>query len=273
MNIRRYVCLLTALLLTVVLCACSGGKPTDSSSTASVSERKDGNTMKTLEEMQENIIPAENQNKQDLFLYDGTGVRILFVGNSITLHGLKPEVGWNQECGMAASDIDHDYVHVLMSKVKKLDPNAAFSICQVAGLERNYDDPTYLEKYRSAADFHPDIVIMFFGANVPQEKCDDDPAQVELFAQMVKSLRDMVKGDHATVYHSQGFYIRPKLDEAKKKVALACGDGWISIDDINKREDTHGMFNHPNDQGMAEIAERFYEAIEPTLKKLIENKN
>ena len=35
--------------------------------------------------------------------HDG-GVRIVFLGNSITLHGASPEIGWNNtEYGMAAS--------------------------------------------------------------------------------------------------------------------------------------------------------------------------
>lgn len=221
-----------------------------------------------MKDFQENIIPATNQNAQDIFLYDNTGIRVLFVGNSITRHGPKPEVGWNKNCGMAASDIDHDYVHLVMQKVRQYDPNAAFSICQVAGLERNYDHPEVLDNYREAADFHADIVIMFFGANVPKEQCDDYPDRVALFKDIYRATRDMACNGHAAVFHSQGFYIRPKLDEAKKAVALECGDAYISIDDINTSEEAHGLFNHPSDLGMQLIADRFFEAIEPTVKKL-----
>ena len=222
-----------------------------------------------MKDLQKNIIPAENQNKQDIFCFDNSGVRVLFVGNSITRHAPKPEVGWTNNCGMAASDIDHDYVHVLMSKIRRLDPNAAYSICQVAGLEWHYDEPEMLEKYRSAADFNADIVIMFFGANVPKEKCDGNPEQVKLFAEMYRRIRDMARNGHAAVFHSQGFYIRPVLDVAKKGVADACGDTWIDLGDTQTREETHGRFNHPNDLGMAEIADKFYAAIEPTLKALL----
>ena len=44
------------------------------------------------------------------------------------------------------------------------------------------------------------------------------------------------------------------------------------MDDIRTREDTHGQFNHPGDLGMELIANRFFEAIEPEVKRLVEGK-
>ncbi len=225
-----------------------------------------------MRDLQENAVPAEKQNETNFFLYDNTGIRVMFVGNSITRHSPKPDIGWVRDCGMAASDLDHDYVHVLMSKIRQYDPHAAHSICQVAELERRYDEPDVLGHYLKAADFHPDIVIMFFGANVPANKCDDDPEQVALFRQTYRRTRDMLRDGRAKVFHSEGFYIRPALDEAKKQVADECGDGWITLGDIRTREDTHGDFNHPSDLGMVEIAQAFWQVIEPTVKELTQSK-
>ncbi|MEI6540199.1 MAG: hypothetical protein WCO86_11845, partial [Planctomycetota bacterium] len=39
--------------------------------------------------------------------------RILVLGNSLTLHGPKAEIGWAGNWGMAASAQDKDYVHLL----------------------------------------------------------------------------------------------------------------------------------------------------------------
>ncbi len=38
---------------------------------------------------------------------------------------------------------------------------------------------------------------------------------------------------------------------------------------INDIPETHGMFNHPSDYGMEQIAKRFFEAIEPVAKAIV----
>jgi hypothetical protein len=43
--------------------------------------------------------------------------RILFLGNSLTLHGPKPEIKWTGNWGMAASAQDKDYVHLLTAAI------------------------------------------------------------------------------------------------------------------------------------------------------------
>jgi hypothetical protein len=86
-------------------------------------------------------------------------------------------------------------------------------------------------------------------------------------------MRNLLSNDgKAKVYISEGFYIRPVLDAEKKAVAEKYGDTFISMDDIRTREDTHGQFNHPGDLGMELIANRFFEAIEPEVKRLVEGK-
>ena len=45
--------------------------------------------------------------------------KMLFLGNSITLHGPAPEIGWTGDWGMAASAREKDYVHQLLDRVSK----------------------------------------------------------------------------------------------------------------------------------------------------------
>ena len=119
-----------------------------------------------MEKYQENIIPALNQNKVNVFEKEGNdGLKILFVGNSITRHAPKPEVGWLNDCGMAASSIERDYVHLLMDRVHAVDKDASFQIAQVAGFEWNFlkQLPDEFAAWQKSADYAADIIIMFFG--------------------------------------------------------------------------------------------------------------
>jgi len=44
-------------------------------------------------------------------------------------------------------------------------------------------------------------------------------------------------------------------------LAERLGAKFVALDDIRRRDDTHGRFNQPGDLGMKLIAERFAEAI------------
>ena len=67
------------------------------------------------EDLQANPVPALGQNAANQTAFDASkkGPRVLFVGNSITLHGPRPQIGWTNNWGMAASSRDRDYVLLL----------------------------------------------------------------------------------------------------------------------------------------------------------------
>ena len=66
------------------------------------------------------------------------GLRVLFVGNSVTLHGPSEPIGWFGDWGMAASGKEKDYVHLVEDHIKTKYPNASFCICNAADWERGY---------------------------------------------------------------------------------------------------------------------------------------
>ncbi|MBO5913480.1 MAG: SGNH/GDSL hydrolase family protein [Clostridia bacterium] len=222
-----------------------------------------------MKDLQENIVPAINQNSGSFYPQGGgNGVKVLFVGNSITKHAPKPSIGWNRDCGMAASSIDNDYVHITAAKIKAIDPEMSFAILQVAGFEREFQTKDIYTDYKPAIDYKADIIIMFFGANVSKEYDKIENPEIR-FGDKYKELRNALNS-HGTakVYHSEGFYLRTVLNAEKKAVAESLGDTYIELGDIKTREDTHGQFNHPSDKGMEEIADLFFNTIEPDLIKL-----
>ena len=46
--------------------------------------------------------------------------KVLFLGNSITRHGPKADIGWTRDWGMAATSEDKDYVHLLGRQLAKV---------------------------------------------------------------------------------------------------------------------------------------------------------
>lgn len=211
--------------------------------------------------LQENIISSANQNRKDIFVHGNEGLKIMFVGNSITKHAPLPEKNWLNDCGMAASSLENDYVHLVVKKIRdRYDGKVSFCIVQVANFERTFEEADISRLYGEIKNYAPDIMIMFFGANVPRDYDEKTDPKVT-FGEQYENLRNFLACENTTVIHSEGFYIREKLDAEKKAVAEKYGDVFVNIENIRNREETHGMFNHPNDLGMKEIADAFCEAI------------
>lgn len=216
-------------------------------------------------DLQENKVSAINQNKKDIFIFGDTGLKIMFVGNSITKHEPSPEGEWYNDCGMAASSVEKDYVHQLLEKCRnEYKEDISYCIVQVANFEWHFDEVDLEELYSEVKDYNPDIMIMFFGANVSKEY-DSNPNPSITFGEKYEALRNYLKGENTLVIHSQGYYIRPKLDEEKESVARKYGETFVNLEYTREREETHGMYNHPNDLGMTEIADAFWNAIKSKL--------
>lgn len=215
-----------------------------------------------MNDFQENIVSSKNQNTSDYFEFDkGEGIKVLYVGNSITKHAPSPKLNWANDCGMAASSVEKDYVHLVQSKIKKIHPNAAFSILQVANYEREFYDRKPEDYYMAAKEFKPDLIIMFFGANVDKEYyANENPPKS--FEKAYEDLRNfLVDGRDVFVMHSQGFFIHPSLDAEKENVANKYQDVFVNLEEMRKLPETHGRFNHPSDYGMQVIADKFWDAV------------
>ncbi len=218
-----------------------------------------------LNKYQENIISAVDQNKYNIYFHGEGDFKLMLLGNSILKHAPKPEVGWTNDCGMAASLVENDYAHILVKKIEEhLGKKISWAIIQVANFERNFAPERIDELYFLAKDYNPDLMIMFFGANVSKDYDTAENPEYK-FSDSVEKLRNYLIGEKTKVLWSEGFYVRPVLDKEKEKVAAKYGDMFVSLEDIRARDDTHGRFNHPSDIGMSAIADRFFEKIKNTL--------
>lgn len=224
-------------------------------------------------ELRKNTVSVENQLQvaESVFYEnaEGKGPRVMFLGNSITLHGIKPEIGWNHLWGMAASAREKDYVHLLESRIGEQYPDAAYCICQAADWERRYRNgaETYAQ-YAKARAFNADVIIMRLIENCPSENFD-----AEAFKQSLAGLLDYLNPTgKAEVILTAGFWKHPG-NAAIAEYASERGTPFAVLDDLGSDDAMKavglfwhtGVASHPGDLGMQNIADRIWKKLEPML--------
>lgn len=222
-----------------------------------------------------NTVPAKDQLARDhaVSMEHGEhgGLRLLFVGNSITRHAPKADIGWDNDWGMAASAQEKDYVHLVMQHVRQQDARADYCIAQVASWEREYWNEQVLHEYEAAVNFNPDIILIKVGANVPAERNKDYP-----FGGYFRALLDFLNPQHtARVIVATDFFAIGVIDDAMRQVARERAYPLVELGQLGKRDDMKaiglfahdGVANHPGDLGMATIAA----ALEVPLDILLAN--
>ncbi len=222
-----------------------------------------------MNQIDKNTVASTNQlekNKCVSFINEkGTGVRILFVGNSITRHGKKPEIGWYHDFGMAASCAEKDYVHRVVSALSKKN-DAAACIAQVGAWEGHYKEgAAQLEKFEKARNFGADIIVIRC-----VENCDHKNLDKEIFEREYKRLIDYFNlNKKAHIILTTSFWKHP-ADEVIRAVAEKENYDLAELSDLGEDDsmkalglfEHEGVANHPGDLGMQKIAERILAYID-----------
>ena len=189
------------------------------------------------------------------------GVRILFIGNSITLHAVAPQIGWTNFCGMAATCAERDYVHIVTRSIERnTGRKAMVKVENAASFERNFKGFNVAVEYKDLVAFRPDYVIIALGENVGHLNGGGDE---DAFRQAFSNLVDLFWGNES---HPQmvirGVFWRNKLkDRLMRAVAQERGIPFVSADFsddpgmVAGKSFWHkGVGNHPSDAGMEQIA-------------------
>ena len=222
--------------------------------------------MKINEDILKNEVSAKDQTKEKFKLIEKNpnGKKVLFLGNSITLHETAPQIGWFHNWGMAASDISKDYVHLTVTGIEKKYGEINYCICNVGNWELGFENDDVLCQFKQARDFNADIVIVRIGENVKIEKlhkCD--------FGEKYEKFVKYFAGSSEKIVITSLFWEYEKIDEQIKKTAEKLNAefvflGDLGYDDGNKaigKFENKGVASHPNDVGMKKIAERILEKI------------
>ncbi len=224
-----------------------------------------------MKQIEKNTVEAKDQlNCDGHFFYEnknGKGKRVLFVGNSITLHGYKPDIGWyGENYGMAASSREKDYAHLVMSEIQKHDRDAVMCIAQISDFERDYKnaDAVLHKHYGEASSFGADIIIFRFSENIPFENYEGETFR-EGYNKLINYFN---KSGKAKIIITTSFW-KHIADEDIVSVARQNGIEPVYIGDLGEDDsmkaiglfEHSGVANHPGDLGMQMIADRIIRAL------------
>lgn len=210
----------------------------------------------------ENTVSARGQLEDSEYIKytfkEGAKLRVLFVGNSITRHGVKEEIGWMRDCGMAASCLEKDYVHVVVKGLEEKYGPVSYCVAQAVAWEYGFNqDGEVLAQFAEVKDFDADIVILRIGENSDMEllKTEDYYRHFDYMAKFFFN-------DHCKKVVTSLFWRYDPIDVPIQKVAEDNGYTYVRIDQFGERADCKaldefwhgGVAKHPNDKGMEEIA-------------------
>ena len=218
----------------------------------------------------DNTVPAVNQLPADARIRgEGEGSpRVLFLGNSVTLHGPAPAIGWHGDWGMAASQEENDYVHVCMRHIRQKYPDAAWRIGQLADWERAFwTDEAVLNDFQYLRDWDADIIFcVILGANTPNETLSEHDFEAH-YRRMLQFFNP--KGQ-AKLVITDMFWRNDAKDEAIRAAASKERAVLVSLGDLGETDEMmalqefehRGVAGHPGDKGMREIASRLLAATD-----------
>ncbi|MCQ2400130.1 MAG: SGNH/GDSL hydrolase family protein [Clostridia bacterium] len=220
--------------------------------------------------LKDNTVSAVNQMIKSTELYylgekKENCKKIYVIGNSITRHGPKEDIGWNRDWGMAASSPDKDYVHVLYSMLENAGLTPWFLVRQGANWEFDFENYDFTEKYKEDKKFGADIIVFRLGENVHDLTEEKMPAFIEKATAL---LRFLSNGSTKFVF-TTCFWEYKNLDDCVKKISSSFNSPLVLLGDLGHDEKMRsqedfwheGVKGHPGDLGMKTIAERIFNEI------------
>ncbi|MDB5352875.1 MAG: hypothetical protein JWN86_4122 [Planctomycetota bacterium] len=196
--------------------------------------------------------------------------KILFLGNSITLHGPAPDIGWTGDWGMAASAREKDYVHRLLDRITKEAGGVPKTMIRnIADLERKQTDFNISETLKDELAFEADVVILAIGENAPSPKTDE--ARKRFADTLRELLAQLARHGHPKVFVRSEFWPDAEKDRLLKQACDDAGGVFVDLGKIaadpknsarSERQIEHaGVAGHPGDKGMSAIADELWAAM------------
>jgi hypothetical protein len=192
--------------------------------------------------------------------------KVLFVGNSITLHPPWAKIDWKYNCGMAATSKKNDFVHqlykMLCNNLKgKIKPTFKIGKVKQENKMKGWE-------HISTGDI--DLIIIELGDNY-RGKASSLELQLP-YEKMINGL----KGKRDPIIVCVSTWGNPKRNSFIRKAAKNQGALYVDLQRIfakSKNRAVGGEFTnrgvqwHPNNRGMQAIAVAIWKVLQPELAK------
>ena len=207
--------------------------------------------------IEKNTVPAKEQTAKNAYIVDNGGnYNVLFLGNSITWHGPKEDIGWTKNCGMAASAKEKDYVHVAVGLLEQRFGKVNYAVVSASSWESAYYRDDVFENFEVARNFPADVIVIRLGENLwsASEHFSTHPISLSL-----EKLIEYICGERKPkVIVTDLFWKNQLIDEEIHLVAEKKAYAFVSINDLGEREENMaigqyahaGICYHPNYNGM-----------------------
>lgn len=189
--------------------------------------------------------------------------KVLFLGNSITLHGPNKGIGWEGNWGMAASSLDKDYVHLVTAGLTANGAGPKTMIKNIAAFEREYSSFDLVPVFKETEAFKADLIIVAVGENVPGLKSETEQSAFK--DAIVKLIKGVKTPECKKVIVRSSFWANAAKDTALRQACEETGGTWVDISTLGKDEKNYarsersfqhdGVAAHPGDCGMKAIAD------------------
>ena len=195
---------------------------------------------------------------------------VLCLGNSITKHGVKHDIEWFSDWGMAASKEEYDYCHQLQSMLKKYNDSSTVTPLNIAYWEQNLN--CNIDSLIGEKCLNKDLIVIRLGENVHDK---------ELFKTRILDLVNVCKKYTSNVIITGCFWPDADKEEALINAANRNGLEYVPLAWISEQQGVYPkigdklystsnkpykvkqdfIITHPNDKGMKMIARKIFEVI------------
>jgi hypothetical protein len=189
----------------------------------------------------------------------------IVLGNSISLHGPRPQAGWYRSNGMAASGVEHDFAHVFFRGVG-VDPTQTY-VQNLYPFETDWTAAQgQMPSILSLLEKKPRYVVVQLGDNVKFYK----PVTLAKFYQNLVSLLTSIGTVEEKICLST-FWGSVVVDSVIEKACRVTGSTYVYIgdiralaaseDDASEAYADKGIDKHPKDAAMRQIGLRLADKV------------